>query len=71
MSEQQPSEEINITGVGNAIKHVDEMQAKAAKAWADFSTHYEQFTKMKPNQPVTALDVYKIRYETWGEPKGD
>lgn len=68
MAEETKTE---VKGVGNAIKHVDQAQAEATAAWAKFSTNFEELTGFKPNQPVNALDVYKIMYATWGEPSGD
>lgn len=68
MSEEKTTE---VKGLGNAIKHVDEMQAKAGAAFAAFTTNFEELTGYKPNQQVNALDVFKIMYQTWGEPIGD
>lgn len=65
------SEQTKVTGIGNAIKYVDEAQVAASSAWNKFATNFEELTGFKPNQPISALDVYKIMYSTWGEPKGD
>lgn len=68
MSEEKKTD---VKGVKNAIKYVDEKQAVAAAAFQEFSHNFEELTGMKPNQPVNALDVFKIVATHWGEPKGD
>ena len=67
----QAEDSTEVKGLKNAIKYVDEQQAIAGASFQKFQHNFEELTGMKPNQPVNALDVFKIVLSHWGEPKGD
>lgn len=49
-----------VTGLDEAIKHVEKAQAEALSKVNKFNQNFLELTGYQPNQPITALDVYKI-----------
>lgn len=61
----------SIIGLGNALEEITKRQQEVDSKGAIWFKNFEEMTGYKPNQPINALDVVKIMYKFWGEPKND
>ena len=60
-----------VEGMGNILKEFDKRQADAEKAFGIFSQNVYECTGKKPNEACNALDVMRLMYKFYGEPKND
>ena len=52
--------ETKVTGLRSAINHVDELAGEAGVHSQKALTAYQELTGHSPNQPMDALNVYRI-----------
>jgi hypothetical protein len=58
-----------INGLGNALSEIGKRQAEAHQKLELFAKNFEEMTGYKPHQQINALDVVKIAFAIYGEPK--
>lgn len=52
--------ETTFDNLNDAVEFVNKREQEAQAAISLFARNFEEFTGYKPNQPITALDVYRI-----------
>lgn len=65
------AKEVTFDKLGAAIDFVEERMRVAQESAQGFAVSFQELTGMRPDRPVTALDVVKICYQLYGEPKRD
>jgi hypothetical protein len=66
MSEEK---EVVFNTLGDAIKFVEDQGEKAQEAGRGFATAFKELTGMEPQRTVNAMDVVKICFAIYGEPR--
>ncbi len=58
-----------VEGFGPVLDELGKREKDAQQTIQDFAANFEGVTGYKPQQQMNALDVMKIVYKIYGEPK--
>ncbi len=61
--------ETKIEGLGNALEEMAKRQKDAEEKISLFAHNFEQMTGYKPHAQINAIDVVRIMFRFYGEPK--
>lgn len=68
---EKKDESVTFETLGEAINYVEDSGKAAHERAQGFAQAFQELTGMEPQRTVNALDVVKICYALYGEPKGD